>query len=93
MRNGSVFRGGVKVGALGGDLSHAVSLECEAVGVVDEPVEDGVGDGGIGDDLVPVLNRHLAGDNGRSALVAWSGPGSRDHLERLVSWKLGRSFS
>jgi hypothetical protein len=27
---------------LGGDLSHAVSLECEAVGVVDEAVEDGV---------------------------------------------------
>jgi hypothetical protein len=32
------------------------------VGVVDEAVEDGVGDGGIGDDLVPMLDRHLAGD-------------------------------
>jgi hypothetical protein len=39
------------------------------VGVVDEAVEDGVGDGGIGDDLVPVLDRHLAGDDGRSPLV------------------------
>jgi hypothetical protein len=54
---------------LGNDLSHAVSLECEAVGVVDEAIEDGVGDVGVGDDLVPVLDRHLAGDDGRAALV------------------------
>jgi hypothetical protein len=25
---------------------------------------------GVGDDLVPVLDRHLTGDDGRSALVA-----------------------
>ena len=70
MRSGSGFLGDVKIGALGGDLSHAVSLEGEAVGVVDEAVEDGVGDGRIGNDLVPLLDRHLAGDDGRSALVA-----------------------
>ena len=40
------------------------------MGVVDEAVEDGVGDGGVGDDLVPMLDRHLTGDDGRSALVA-----------------------
>jgi hypothetical protein len=55
---------------LGGDLSHTVSLNGEAVGVVDEAIENGVGDGGIGNDLVPMLDRHLAGDDGRSALVA-----------------------
>jgi hypothetical protein len=55
---------------LGGDLSHAVSLEDEAVGVVDEAVEDGVGDGGVGDDLMPMIDRHLTGEDGRSALVA-----------------------
>jgi len=66
----SGFLGGVKLGALCGDLAHAVSLECEAVSVVNEAVEDGVGDGGIGDDLVPAVDRHLAGDDGRSALVA-----------------------
>jgi hypothetical protein len=38
--------------------------------VVDEAVEDGVGDGGVGDDLVPVIDRDLAGDDGRSALMA-----------------------
>jgi hypothetical protein len=36
---------------------------------VDETVENSVGDGGIGDHLVPVIDRHLAGDDGRSALV------------------------
>src|SRR5216683_1337023 len=39
---GSDFLGCVKFGALRGDLSHAVSIECEAVSVVDEAVEDGV---------------------------------------------------
>ena len=67
---GSDFHGCVKFGALRGDLSHAVSMECEAVSVVDEAVEDGVGDGRIGDDIVPIFDRHLAGDDGRSALVA-----------------------
>jgi hypothetical protein len=38
---GSDFLGGVKTGAQRSDLSHAVSVECEAVSVVDEPVEDG----------------------------------------------------
>jgi hypothetical protein len=66
----SGFLGGVKLGALGSDLAHAVSLECEAVSVVDEAVEDSVGDGGIGDDLVPVVDRYLAGDDGRTALMA-----------------------
>ena len=37
---------------------------------MDEAIEDGVGDGGVGDDLVPVLDRHLAGDDGRAALMA-----------------------
>ena len=55
---------------MGGDLSHAVSLEGKAVGVVDEAVEDRVGDGGVGDDLVPMLDRHLTGDDSRPALVA-----------------------
>jgi len=37
---------------LGGDLSHAVSPEVEAVCIVNETVENGVGDGWVGDDLV-----------------------------------------
>ncbi len=38
--------------------------------VVDEAVEDGVGDGGIRDDLVPMVDRNLTGDDGRTALMA-----------------------
>ena len=54
---------------MGGDLSHAVSREYEAVCIVDETVENGVGDGGIGDDLVPVIDWDLAGDDGGTTLM------------------------
>ena len=47
----------VKSGAFGGGLAQAFAVEREPVRVVHEPVEDGVGDGGIGDHLVPVLDR------------------------------------
>jgi hypothetical protein len=40
------------------------------VGVVDQAVEDGIGDGGIADDLVPAIDRDLAGDDDRAGLVA-----------------------
>ena len=39
------------------------------MGVVHEPIENGVGDGRIGDCLVPVIDRQLAGHNGRAAVV------------------------
>jgi hypothetical protein len=45
----------------GGASSHAFSGELESVGVVDESVEDGVGECWIADRLVPVLDRQLAG--------------------------------
>ena len=44
-------------------LAHRRSVQCDAVGGVDDAVEDGVGQGGIADDLVPMLDRHLAGDD------------------------------
>ena len=40
------------------------------MGVVDEPVEDGVGDGGVAEGFMSLLDRHLAGDDGRAALRA-----------------------
>jgi hypothetical protein len=40
------------------------------MGVVDEPVEDGVGDGQVGDDLVLVVDRQLARHDGRHRSVA-----------------------
>jgi hypothetical protein len=42
----------------------------EPVGVVNEAVEDGVGEGRIADDLAPLLDRNLAGDDRRSTLMA-----------------------
>jgi hypothetical protein len=50
------------------------------VGVVDEPVEDGVGVGRVSDDGVPVLDGELAGDDGRSSSVAFL-----EYLEEVVA--------
>ena len=41
------------------------------MGVVDEAIEDGVGVGRVADDLVPFVDRDLAGEDGRSAVVAF----------------------
>ena len=41
------------------------------MGVVDEAVEDGVGIGRVTDDLVPFVDRDLAGEDGRAAAVAF----------------------
>ncbi len=38
--------------------------------IVDDPVEDGVGDGGFSDHLMPSRDRKLGGDDCGSALVA-----------------------
>src|SRR5271167_3296544 len=59
----------VKSGTLGGHLAHALALECQPVRVVHEPIEDRVGDGRIGDCLMPVIDWQLAGHNRRAAIV------------------------
>ena len=38
--------------------------------VVDDPVENGVGQCRVADDLVPVVDRHLAGDDQRAGAIA-----------------------
>ena len=40
-------------------LSHALALKSDAVGIVHDLVEDGVGDGAIGDEIVPLGHRQL----------------------------------
>ena len=40
------------------------------MGVVNEAIEDGVGAGRVADDVTPLLDRNLAGDDRRSALMA-----------------------
>ena len=47
-------------GLLSSDLSaQRVALELEAMGIVDDAVEDGVGDGRFADDVVPAIDRDL----------------------------------
>ena len=55
---------------LGGGFAQAVALEGEPVGIVHEAIEDSVGNGGVTDDLVPMLDRELACHDGRAAAVA-----------------------
>ena len=59
-------------GAFGGDEAAAQrrAFELDAMGAMDDAVEDRVGQGGIGDHLVPSTDRDLAGDQQRSAVVA-----------------------
>ncbi len=54
---------GVRVAA-----THGRTGELDAVGTVEEPVEDGLGEGRVGHRRVPVVDGHLAGDQGRAQL-------------------------
>jgi len=40
------------------------------MGVVQDPVQDGVGQRWVADDVVPAVDRHLAGDDQRPGVVA-----------------------
>src|SRR5258708_38781757 len=51
-------------------LSKALSFEFNAVGVVDEAIEDCVGDGGVADDFVPAIDGQLAGDDDRTSFIS-----------------------
>jgi len=54
----------------GASSPQAVAGEVDAVSVVDETVEDGVGVSRIADHGMPFVDRDLAGENGRAAAVA-----------------------
>lgn len=63
-------------GLLGEPLSHGLASDLDAVGGMDEPVEDGVGERGVADCRVPFGDRDLAGDEGRGppAAILVNGP-------------------
>ena len=66
------------VGSSGGDfqrllLAQTVALELQAMRVVDDAVEDGVGKGGSADHIVPAVDWELTGDQGSAAAVAFFG--------------------
>jgi hypothetical protein len=46
-------------GFAGTFLANRLAAQLDAIGIVNEPVHDAVGDAGIADLFVPVCNRHL----------------------------------
>jgi hypothetical protein len=50
-------------------LSRALAAEFDAIRVVDDAVEDGVGEGRIADHVVPVIDGHLACGDGGARLI------------------------
>jgi len=51
-------------------LAHRISAHFDSVCVVNEPIEDPVGHGGIADLLVPLADRKLRGEQRGTCLVA-----------------------
>ena len=58
------------VSHLGFAFTHGLTFEIEFVGVVHQSVEDGVGQGGIAEVLMPVRHWQLTGDQGRTDIEA-----------------------
>ena len=58
------------LGIGGGLLAQRVAAQLDAVGGVNDAVEYRVGDGRIADQVVPAVDRDLAGDDGGGAAVA-----------------------
>ena len=69
-------------------FSHGLSFQMDAVSVVDEAVEDGVAEGWIADDLMPVIDRHLGGDERGS--VAMSVIEQLEQIATLLGGELGQ---
>ena len=67
-------------GFAGARASQAVAGEIDAVRVMDDAIENGVGIGGITDEIVPFVDRDLAGNDGRSAAVTFF-----EDLEEIVA--------
>lgn len=64
---------------MGFGATHAVAVQIEAMGVVDEPVEDSLGIGRIADHLMPCRDWQLAGDDRRAAVITFF-----EDLEQIV---------
>ena len=51
-------------------LAQALAGQFDAIGVVDDAIEDGVGESGDPDQIVPAVDGNLAGDDERAPVVA-----------------------
>ena len=61
-------------------LPRDVTGKIDPVRVVDDAIEDGIGVGGVADQLMPFVDGDLAGDERRSAAVAFF-----ENLEEVVT--------
>ena len=50
-------------------LAQALAGQLDAIGVVDDAVEDGVSERGYPDQIVPAVDGNLAGDDERALVV------------------------
>ena len=62
-------------GSSGGDpdgplLAQAIAAQLQPMGVVDDPVEDRVGESRLADQVLPAVDRDLASDQRGAAAVA-----------------------
>src|SRR5271157_1693749 len=58
------------VSGRGRPLAQALAGQIDAIGVVNDAVEDGVGERGNADQVMPAVHRNLAGDDERALVVA-----------------------
>ena len=73
---------------LGGLLAQRIAAQLEPVGIVDYAIQDRVGEGRIADQVVPAIDRDLAGDQRGAAAVALL-----DDLEQVAALGPGPSGS
>ena len=60
----------VGVDIFGDGLSHGGPVEVDSMGIVNDAIEDSVGEGGFADDIVPFRQRQLAGDQDGGVLIS-----------------------
>ena len=70
-------------------FSHRFSFQVELVRAVHESVEDGVGEGRVPDDVVPVFDLELAGDHsGADAIAVF---GNLEQVAAVLGAELGEA--
>ena len=52
------------------DRAYGRPVQFQPIGVVDDAIENGVGEGRLTDDIVPLVEGELAGDERRAAAIA-----------------------
>jgi hypothetical protein len=71
----------------GPPLAQALAGQLDAIGVVNDAVEDGVGERGNADQVMPTIDGNLAGDDERALVVA-----ILDDFEQIARLIGGESF-